>query len=95
MTWTQVQALVKSWAKPIYVQTEGAPYQPNQKVVVVSSSEPPEGADVSKYIGLEGTVEYLEYSCGCGQLYPSDPMIGVRFQDGRIEEFWHEELRAS
>jgi len=88
-----VRALIASWARPIYVRTEGAPYQPGQRVLVVASIEPPEVADVSEYIGLTGTVEHLEYSCGCGQKYPGDPMIGVRFQDGRLEEFWFEELK--
>lgn len=93
MSWDHVRALVASWAKPVYVRTEGAPYQPGQRVLVVASIEP-QVADVSEYIGFTGTVEHLEYSCGCGQKYPDDPMIGVRFRDGRLEEFWFEELTA-
>ena len=48
--------------------------------------------DVRSLVGLSGTVEYLEYDCGCGQSYPGDPMIGVRLEDGTLEEFWAEEL---
>ena len=29
---------------------------------------------------------------GCGQRFPDDPMIGVRFPDGALQEFWREEL---
>jgi len=43
-------------------------------------------------IGLVGTVEYLEYECGCGQTYPMDPMIGVLLDSGQHEEFWKEEF---
>lgn len=46
--------------------------------------------------GREGVVVHLEYSCGCGQSYPGDPMIGVcMYIPGRgyiVEEFWFEEL---
>lgn len=42
--------------------------------------------------GHYGVVTYLEYECGCGQNYPSDPMIGVCFDDGYIDEFWIEEF---
>jgi len=45
-----------------------------------------------KYIGLKGQVKYFDYDCGCGQSYPNDPMIGVEFSNGEVEEFWKEEL---
>jgi hypothetical protein len=82
--------------RPIRHQVSGAPYQPGQAVTVVASAEgdcPLTG--VSEYIGKSGVVEYLEYSCGCGQRYPDDPMIGVNFPDRRQQEFWHEELTAA
>jgi len=47
------------------------------------------------FLGMVGLVEHFEYTCGCGQSYPGDPMIGVRFSDGRSDEFWKEELRTS
>jgi hypothetical protein len=46
----------------------------------------------SQFLGLQGKIEYFEYSCGCGQSYPHDPMIGVRFANSEVEEFWSEEL---
>lgn len=82
--------------RPIRKQVAGAPYQPGQTVTVVSSTEgdcPLTG--VSEYIGKSGVVAYLEYSCGCGQRYPDDPMIAIDFPDGSQQEFWREELRAS
>jgi hypothetical protein len=44
------------------------------------------------FTGQRGVVVHLEYECGCGQTYPNDPMIGVQFSDGQVEEFWFEEL---
>ncbi len=80
--------------RPIFTRTDGAPFQPNDVVIVTTSVEAPgTDVDVSEFIGKTGTVEYLEYSCGCGQTFPGDPMIGVAFQDGLREEFWAEELR--
>lgn len=80
-------------ASPITTPVPGSPVQVGERVTVVASVEAPEtDVDVSAFIGASGTVEYLEYACGCGQTFPSDPMIGVLFGDGRREEFWREEL---
>lgn len=43
-------------------------------------------------LGKSGKVTHFDYDCGCGQSYPDDPMIEVQFDDGKIEEFWKEEL---
>ena len=48
-------------------------------------------AAAQQYRGQQGTVVYHDYDCGCGQS-EGDPMIGVLFDDGKIEEFWREEL---
>lgn len=48
-----------------------------------------------RFLQRLGIVEHFEYSCGCGQSYPHDPMIGVRFANGELEEFWSEELDGS
>jgi hypothetical protein len=88
-----VNAAIDIGCRPIRQRVPGAPFQPCQHVTVVSSTEgdcPLIG--VSKYIGKFGTVVYLEYSCGCGQSYPNDPMIGVEFPDSSQQEFWAEEL---
>jgi hypothetical protein len=78
-------------AAPIFRSVQGSPRNPGEIIRVVQAIDE-EIHDVSSYIGRFGLVKYLEYSCGCGQSYPDDPMIGVRFADGKIEEFWKEEL---
>ncbi len=78
-------------AKKIYHHTDGAPFQPRDLVVIVAAIDV-EIHDVSSLIGQRGTVEYLEYSCGCGQEYPHTPMIGIRLEGAMIEEFWPEEI---
>jgi hypothetical protein len=75
--------------RPIYVDVDGAPFKIGERVRVTDSKD--ETFDYSLK-GQIGVVEYFEYECGCGQHYPDDPMIGVRFQKDRIEEFWAEEL---
>mgnify|MGYP003391914579 CR=1 FL=1 len=80
----------------ITTPVDGSPYQPGQQVRVIDAIDiTPPFVDVSEYIGLFGVVDYLEYSCGCGQSFPGDPMIGVSFPDGRQQEFWSEELAPS
>ena len=46
----------------------------------------------TRFLHRVGVVEYFDYDCGCGQSYPNDPMIGVKFPEGVTEEFWSEEL---
>ena|SRR5258708_35879653 len=74
--------------RPIYVDVDGAPFKIGDRVRVTRGTD--ETFDPS-YKGRVGIVEYLEYGCGCGQSYPQDPMIGVRFR-GDVDEFWREEL---
>jgi len=81
----------RPWAKPIREYVEGSPYQSGQRVRVVSATDP-NAYDVSGDIGVRGTVLYLEYECGSGQTYPTDPMIGVEIDGGKVEEFWSEEI---
>ncbi|MFH0990175.1 MAG: Carotenogenesis protein CarS [bacterium] len=66
----------------------GAPFRIGQRVRVVSIVD--ETGD-ERFLEGEGIVVYLEYECGCGQTFPEDPMIGVRFLNV-TEEFWKEEL---
>jgi hypothetical protein len=77
-------------ASPIYIDVEGAPFRIGERVRVGGSND--ETFDRC-FKGRLGLVEYFEYECGCGQSFPLDPMIGVRFCNGDIEEFWAEELR--
>ena len=75
--------------RPIYYNVDGAPVRIGQRVIIAGPGD--ETFD-AQFIGLHGTVEYLEYDCGCGQTYPMDPMIGVLLDSGQHEEFWKEEL---
>jgi hypothetical protein len=76
-------------SRPICIDIDGAPYKIGQSVRVKGLSDEEGEASL---LGMIGMVEHFDYSCGCGQSYPDDPMIGVRFFDGRMEEFWKEEL---
>lgn len=44
------------------------------------------------YIGRFGTVHAYNYEGGCGQTYPDDPIIQVKFGENDFESFWKEEL---
>ena len=66
----------------------GAPYKIGAGVKVVALTDETADSDLIDHCGV---VTFFEYSCGCGQSYPSDPMIGVRF-GRRVAEFWKEEL---
>ena len=79
-------------AKLLYEPVHGSPYQPGDRVQVVQVVDAT--ADANAVVGLSGTVIHLEYSCGSGQTFPDDPMIGVRLDDGEKQEFWAEELSA-
>lgn len=72
---------------------EGAPFQVHDRVRVVDAIDR-ELYDVSRFVGRVGRVVHLDYDCGCGQSNPGDPMIGVKFRGGVVEEFWREELAA-
>jgi hypothetical protein len=76
-------------SRPIRSNVKGAPFAIGQSVRV---SQLVDETGRAKFLGLEGKVEHFEYSCGCGQTYPCDPMIGVRFLNGDLDEFWPEEL---
>lgn len=86
------EQLLPAGADPMRHHVEGATYQPGERVLVVRAIDR-YVHDVSELVGKEGAVEHLEYECGCGQHYPEDPMVGVRFGDGQLQEFWREELQ--
>ena len=70
---------------------DGAPYNLGDHVRVMNNPSGDETFD-PRFVGQEGFVTYFEYDCGCGQTFPADPMIGVKFANGAIEEFWKEEI---
>ncbi|MCE5279639.1 MAG: hypothetical protein LLG03_16580 [Planctomycetaceae bacterium] len=80
----------KTKAQPILHDVDGAPFRIGETVVVVQVTD---DTVSSSFIGSVGKVVSLEYSCGCGQSFPFDPMIMVHFPNGRKEEFWREEIR--
>lgn len=75
--------------RPIFLDVKGAPFKIGTDIKVVKVTD---STFDQKYMGRTGRVIYLEYSCGCGQSYPEDPMIGVQFPNNDKEEFWREEL---
>jgi hypothetical protein len=75
--------------RQIFKDVRGAPFKIGTSVRVVRLAD--ETGDRA-WPGCTGTVKFLNYDCGCGQTYPSDPMIGVELPSGKVEEFWKEEL---
>lgn len=70
----------------------GAPFIIGDKVMVLNNPNNDETFN-NDFSNKQGIVEHFEYDCGCGQSFPDDPMIGVRFDDKRIEDFWKDELQ--
>ena len=79
-------------SNPIFCHVPGSPYQVGDRVTVARILDE-EGNQ--KYLNQQGEVVHLEYECGCGQRFPDIPMIGVRFIDGIMEEYWADELKLS
>ena len=74
---------------PTYRDVIGAPFRIGTRVRIVKGTDETFN---KKFLRKIGEVVHLDYSCKCGQSYPGDPMIGVRFADGTTEEFWAEEI---
>lgn len=66
----------------------GAPFQIDNRVQVVERCDDAADATMLRKIGRVVRLDFDE----CGASYPSDPMILLRFRDGREDHFWHEEL---
>lgn len=77
-------------AKPVMVRVPGAPHQPGDRAVFIGMVD--SQCDQIE-VGEVGVVVYLEYSCGCGQVYPESPMLGISF-GGRMVEVWPEEVSS-
>ncbi len=84
---------IKNNSKPIIIYCDilGFPIKIGNRVRILDNPNKDETFD-NRYTFKIGIVTYFEYNCGCGQSYPSDPMIGVKFGSGKIEEFWKEEI---
>ena len=85
---------------------EGAPFSIGAMVKITDLTDPdtfsytklPEDELEDAFIGVTAIVRHYDYDCGCGQIFPDQPMIGVEFQSGplkgQIHEMWPEELTA-
>lgn len=76
-------------AKKIKHNIHGAPVKIGQ-IVKVNQEFTDDTAEES-WAGTTGIVIYLCYD-GCGQTYPTDPLIAIRNQAGECEQFWIEEI---
>jgi hypothetical protein len=74
-----------------YHDIDGAPFRIGDCVQILCNPNNDETFDET-FSQHMGEVAYFEYDCGCGQTYPDDPMIGVKFANARFGEFWKEEL---
>lgn len=79
--------LKPAWARKFDIKE--APFMIGMRVRVTRVIDATTSDD---FVGREGQITYYEYDCGCGQQYPRDPMIGVKFSCRTEEEFWPEEL---
>lgn len=80
---------------PVRHDVPGAPFKIGEEITVTLAPDQDDGTltpeEVSFWNGRKAVVTYFEYSCGCGQSFPADPMIGVE-ADGHKAEFWKAEL---
>ena len=78
---------------PLRENISGAPFDIGDRVKVLNNPNKDKTFD-NKFIFKSGMVVYFEYKCGCGQHFLEDPMIGVKFENGIIEESWKEEIKT-
>ncbi len=85
--------IVTTILKPFYrhYDIEGAPFKIGNTVRILDNPNDDDTFN-RKYSSRIGIVTYFEYDGGCCQTFPDDPMIGIKFRDGKIAEFWKEEL---
>ena len=76
---------------PLYHNIEGAPFKIGQRVKILDNPSNDYTFD-NKFANKVGEITQFEYESGCGQTFPSDPMIGVQLDNGKQDGFWHEEL---
>ncbi len=79
---------------PVFIKYDniGCPFKIGEKVRILNNLINDETFNID-YCNKTGVIIYFEYNCGCGQSFPNDPMIGVKFKNGTTEEFWKEELK--
>lgn len=67
------------------------PFEIGDRVMVMDNPNSDETFNI-EFALKSGIIVYFDYECGCGQSFPEDPMIGVKFEKNILEEFWKEEL---
>lgn len=67
------------------------PFKIGERAIVLNNPNNDECFN-ERFAFKSGIIIYFEFECGCGQNFPEDPMIGVRFKNGEVEEFWKEEI---
>ena len=77
-----------------YENVEGAPFHIGDRVTVLNNPNNDETFNML-FVFKTGVIVHFDSGCGCGQSFPDDPKIGVRFNNETIEEFWKEELSHS
>jgi len=77
--------------KPRKFDIDGAPLKIGDLVIVLDNPNKDETFNYD-FLGKHGLIEHFEYDCGCGQTFPGDPMIGVRFSGKKVAEYWKDEL---
>jgi hypothetical protein len=90
---------------PRFEIIEGTPFELGQRIEIADLTDPhtlgqltagDEGfEDVWDVLGHKGVLEYYEYNCGCGQIFPDQPMMGVKLDNGMRCEFWAEEMKVA
>lgn len=79
---------------PQYKNVDGAPFKIGDKIKVLNNPNNDETFN-KLFISKSGLVIYYDYECDCGQNFPDDPMIGVRFENRIVEEYWKEEIKTT
>jgi len=85
--------IVATILSPVYrgYDIVGAPMRIGDRVRILDNPGEDETFD-KEFASKIGEVTFFEYDCGCGQTFPVDPMIGVKVPNGKVSEFWKEEL---
>ncbi|ODS32957.1 MAG: hypothetical protein SCARUB_01896 [Candidatus Scalindua rubra] len=90
----KLDRLITKLLNPNYTfkNIKGAPFKISDKVLVLDNPNNDNSFN-NEFVGKKGHVFYFEYDCGCGQTFPSDPLIGVKFINKKVGEYWKEEIQ--
>ena len=74
-----------------YENVDGAPFYIGAKVTVKKLTDETGNKD---FLGKSGKIVYYSYDSGCGEVFPHEPIIGVGFEVGELDQYWPEELKS-